>query len=423
MQDISMRPIEIEMIYKINRLLECTTDFNEVMEAALKMVMNSTEADAGTIWLLAEDKTHLYPYIIQGTHSKYLRSFKLAYGEGVAGWVTAHRQPRIVEDCSHDESFSSSADKMAGYVTRTMICVPLCTEEHTFGCIQIINKADGGLFTKNDCAVCAAFAVLVSSNIVIRGLPVVPASKPPILEMTKIKKTYAGIRSSPYDKESNRYERAVILKDISMTLYEHEFLLILGTSGAGKSTLLKILGGMENASDGSFTVDGCEFAKASPRARAAYRRDRIGFIFQSYNLMSNLTAYENIRLALEIAGKPVSRIDEYLDWVGLREKRNHFPQQMSGGEQQRVAIARALVKEPEIILADEPTGALDEKTGTDIMVLLERIAREKLGTVVMISHNPSFIPVADRVIRINSGSITQIIQNPYPVPVRKLVTR
>lgn len=222
--------------------------------------------------------------------------------------------------------------------------------------------------------------------------------------------TFPIMRLSGISKSYTQEQMPVaVLRDISFDLLPGEFVIISGASGAGKTTLMKILGGLENPSAGSFLVEGDEYAGASVRKRAQYRRDKVGFVFQGYNLIANLTAYENIRIALEIARLPIgAAIEDALRWVGLCEKRNSFPSQLSGGEQQRVAIARALAKSPEIILADEPTGALDEKTGIEIIGLLEKAVREQRRTVVMITHNPSFLPVADRIIELSSGHIKGI---------------
>ncbi len=402
------RPSDVELLYRINHALEHTASFEAAVDAGLDLIMRALGAESGTVWLLAEDRSFLYPYIMKGQYADALRSFKLPYGEGIAGWVVAHGKTEIIADCQADVRFSASADRQSGYITRTLLCAPLSTHAHCMGCVQIINKADGSPFCTQDALLCESFATLLATAIQLRGLALSIPERKALMVLENITKCY------PQGKKEIQ-----VLQSTNLTVYQHEFLIILGMSGAGKSTLLKILGGMEAPSTGRLSVDGKEYANASPHARAAYRREKIGFIFQSYNLMSNLTAYENIRLALEVSKKPLDAIDEVLGWVGLSDKRNSFPGQMSGGEQQRLAIARALAKKPDIILADEPTGALDEKTGKDVLLLLDRIAREKLGTVVMITHNASFAPIADRVIRMRSGRIDDVTYNPYPSPAKQ----
>lgn len=194
------------------------------------------------------------------------------------------------------------------------------------------------------------------------------------------------------------------LQNASFEIAEGEFVVILGPSGSGKSTLLNILGGMDKPTEGRVFLSNEEVTGFSEKQLTNYRRDKIGFVFQFYNLMANLTAKENVELATEICEKPLN-IDNVLKDVGLGERKNHFPSQLSGGEQQRVAIARAVAKNPLLLLCDEPTGALDYKTGISILSLLSKINREYKKTVLVITHNAPIAQMADRVIRMRSGKI------------------
>ncbi|HYE09389.1 MAG TPA: ABC transporter ATP-binding protein [Patescibacteria group bacterium] len=209
------------------------------------------------------------------------------------------------------------------------------------------------------------------------------------------------------------------LEETSFDLYEGEFVVILGPSGSGKSTLLNILGGMDLPTEGRVLVKGEEITKYNDRKLTAYRRERVGFVFQFYNLMANLTALENVELATEMC-KNALKIDEVMAEVGLGERKNHFPSQMSGGEQQRVAIARAVAKNPLLLLCDEPTGALDFKTGLLILSLLHKINREFHKTVVIITHNAAIGDMADRVIKMRSGRIIEIKENANPIPPERI---
>jgi putative ABC transport system ATP-binding protein len=209
------------------------------------------------------------------------------------------------------------------------------------------------------------------------------------------------------------------LEETSFDLYEGEFVVILGPSGSGKSTLLNILGGMDLPTEGRVLVKGEEITKYNDRKLTAYRRERVGFVFQFYNLMANLTALENVELATEMC-KNALKIDEVMAEVGLDERKNHFPSQMSGGEQQRVAIARAVAKNPLLLLCDEPTGALDFKTGLLILSLLHKINREFHKTVVIITHNAAIGEMADRVIKMRSGRIIEIKENANPIPPERI---
>ena len=206
---------------------------------------------------------------------------------------------------------------------------------------------------------------------------------------------------------------------IDFEIEKGEFAVIVGPSGAGKTTVLNIIGGMDSAGGGSVIVDGTDIAGYSNRQLVEYRRNDIGFIFQFYNLMQNLTALENVELALQICKDHLDAAT-VLEEVGLGERQNNFPAQLSGGEQQRVAIARALAKNPKLLLCDEPTGALDYVTGKAILKLLQDTCREKKMTVVVITHNTALTPMADRVIHIRSGRVSKTVINERPVSVEQI---
>ncbi len=206
---------------------------------------------------------------------------------------------------------------------------------------------------------------------------------------------------------------------IDFEIQKGEFVVIVGPSGAGKTTVLNILGGMDTASSGSVIVDGYDIACYSQKKLTSYRRNDIGFVFQFYNLVPNLTALENVELALQISKNPLNAGD-VLREVGLEQRRGNFPTQLSGGEQQRVSIARALAKNPKLLLCDEPTGALDYQTGKAILKLLQDMCRERGMTVVVITHNTALTPMADRVIRIKNGRVSEMKLNDHPVPVETI---
>ncbi|MEF9839957.1 MAG: ABC transporter ATP-binding protein [Lachnospiraceae bacterium] len=203
---------------------------------------------------------------------------------------------------------------------------------------------------------------------------------------------------------------------IDFSITKGEFAVVVGPSGAGKTTVLNILGGMDTATAGEILVDGRNITNYSSRQLTSYRRDDIGFVFQFYNLIPNLTALENVELALQICKEPLDAKDVLHD-VGLGERLNNFPAQLSGGEQQRVAIARALAKNPKLLLCDEPTGALDYNTGKAILKLLQDTCRKQGMTVILITHNTAIAPMADRVIHIKNGKVSKISENENPVSV------
>ncbi|QEU47463.1 ABC transporter ATP-binding protein [Schleiferilactobacillus harbinensis] len=224
--------------------------------------------------------------------------------------------------------------------------------------------------------------------------------------------------------ESKRYQMGeTVIKandDISFSVDQGKLTVILGPSGAGKSTLLNILGGMDSPSGGEIIVDGTDIAKFNEKQLTTYRRNDVGFVFQFYNLIPNLTTVENVELATAIvpdALDPTTVLQE----VGLAARLDNFPSQLSGGEQQRVAIARALAKNPKLLLCDEPTGALDYETGKQVLSLLQDASRQDGKTVMIITHNSAIAKMADRVIRINDARVRSVVDNDQPTPVSEIV--
>ena len=225
------------------------------------------------------------------------------------------------------------------------------------------------------------------------------------------------------DKVSKIYKMGEVeiraVDNISFEISKGEFVVVVGPSGAGKTTVLNILGGMDTATKGNVFVDGSNIAKYNNRQLTAYRRDDIGFVFQFYNLVPNLTALENVELAMQICKNPLDA-KKVLCEVGLEDRMGNFPAQLSGGEQQRVSIARALAKNPKLLLCDEPTGALDYQTGNAILKLLQDMCREKGMTVIVITHNSALTPMADRVIHIKNGTVSAMELNTDPTPVEEI---
>ena len=206
---------------------------------------------------------------------------------------------------------------------------------------------------------------------------------------------------------------------IDFSVGKGEFAVVVGASGAGKTTVLNILGGMDTATSGEVIVDGNDITTYNTKQLTAYRRDDIGFVFQFYNLVPNLTALENVELALQICKDPLDAM-AVLEDVGLGERAANFPAQLSGGEQQRVTIARALAKNPKLLLCDEPTGALDYNTGKAILKLLQDTCRKKGMTVILITHNSAIAPMADRVIKIKNGKVSKVTLNENPISVETI---
>lgn len=210
------------------------------------------------------------------------------------------------------------------------------------------------------------------------------------------------------------------VRDVSLEIYEGEMLVMVGPSGSGKTTILNILGGLDTVTSGRVWYRDQELTTFSPSELTRYRRETVGFVFQFYNLVPNLSARENVMVATELSPRPMD-VDESLQLVGLQERLDHFPSQLSGGEQQRVAVARALAKNPEILLCDEPTGALDYVTGKRVLRLLVDLKGQLGKTIVLITHNGAIAPVADRVVRLRSGQVVEVRTNPEPGAPEEIV--
>ena len=207
--------------------------------------------------------------------------------------------------------------------------------------------------------------------------------------------------------------------DVNFSIEKGELAIILGASGAGKSTILNILGGMDTNTSGDIIIDGKNIANYNKRQLTTYRRNDIGFVFQFYNLIQNLTAKENVELASEIVADSLDPVQTLID-VGLKNRINNCPAELSGGEQQRVAIARAIAKNPKILLCDEPTGALDYQTGKSVLQIIAKMSRENGATVVIVTHNSALAPIADRVIHFHDGQVTKIEQNAQPEDITNI---
>lgn len=217
----------------------------------------------------------------------------------------------------------------------------------------------------------------------------------------------------------NTGQDVLAIDDVSFEIAEGEFVVILGPSGAGKTTLLNLLGGMDTLTKGDLTVSNTSLKKINDKNLTNYRRTKVGFVFQFYNLIANLTALENVELATELCKDSLS-CEEILKEVGLKDKMNHFPSQLSGGEQQRVSIARAVAKNPDILLCDEPTGALDYETGKKILKLLHDICKKEQKAVIIVTHNQALQDMADKVIKIKNGKIIEEKRNEHPIRIEEI---
>ena len=397
-----------QVVWEITRLLQEAESLEEALRTSLSQVVRAVGAGAGTIWFYnsAGDK-RIYPSFWIGGAD--LTGLSLAEGEGIAGTVVKEGKTTVVKDCQSDPRWAGRFDETTGFVTRSMVCVPLVNKYEVIGCIQIINKKDGTLYDDADVDLCENLAMLAAIAIDDKGLN---------LGFTEEKKVIISLRGVTKTFGSGETQ-IQILKGVNLDVREGEFLVILGESGCGKSTMLNIIGGMDQLTTGTFLFNGEDYSHADDNQLTMYRRNSVGFIFQAYNLMPTLTAEENLNFIGELCENPMDA-QQALDSVGLLGRKDNYPSQMSGGQQQRVSIARALMKKPRVILADEPTAALDYETSIEVLTVLEEVI--KAGTtMLMVTHNEEIAKMANRVIRMKGGVVAEVIVNRHPASAKELV--
>lgn len=397
-----------QVVWEITKLLQEAESLEDALRTSLSEVVKAVGAEAGTIWFYnsAGDR-RIYPSFIIGGAD--LTGMSLAEGEGIAGQVVQSGKTTVVKDCQKDERWAGRFDEATGFVTKSMVCVPLINKYETIGCIQIINKKDGSLYDDADVALCEDLAMLTAIAIDGRGLN---------LGFAEEKKSIISLRgvTKVFGQGDTQIQ---ILKGVNLDVREGEFLVILGESGCGKSTMLNIIGGMDQLTGGTFLFDGEDYSHADEKTLTMYRRHSVGFIFQAYNLMPTLTAKENLEFIGELCEDPMDA-EAALERVGLLGRKDNYPSQMSCGQQQRVSIARALMKKPRLILADEPTAALDYETSIEVLTVLEEVI--KAGTtMLMVTHNEEIAKMANRVIRMKGGVVAEIIVNRHPAAAKELV--
>lgn len=397
-----------QVVWEITRLLQDAESLEEALRTSLGEVVKAVGAEAGTIWFYnSKGDKRIYPSFTIGGAD--LTGMSLAEGEGIAGQVVKEGKTAVVKDCQSDARWAGRFDESTGFVTKSMVCVPLINKYEVIGCIQIINKKDGSLYNDADVDLCENLAMLTAIAIDDKGLN---------LGFAEEKKSIISLRgvTKVFGQGDTQIQ---ILKGVNLDVREGEFLVILGESGCGKSTMLNIIGGMDKLTGGSFLFDGVDYSNADEKTLTMYRRHSVGFIFQAYNLMPTLTAKENLEFIGELCENPMDAEDA-LERVGLLGRKDNYPSQMSGGQQQRVSIARALMKKPRLILADEPTAALDYETSIEVLTVLEDVI--KAGTtMLMVTHNEEIAKMANRVIRMKGGVVAEVIVNRHPAAAKELV--
>ena len=379
---------------------------DQALQESLRIIARSCQANAVVIWYANQnDGGRLHPYFWIGNAD--LTTCVHAAGEGMVGRVyQTQNAERYLEFDEYDDAYT--ARDFAELNVTSTACMPFSGGDALLGCVQIV-KADGGHLTEEEVDVCEIVAMVAGMTIADTE-HLQPVWKPgiSIMEVRGVTREF-----------QNGDVVTKVLKGVNLDVYEGEFLVLLGESGCGKSTLLNILGGMDHPTSGSFKFYGEEFANASQARLTDYRRDNIGFIFQSYNLMPNLNARQNLELIASLVPNPMD-VDECLEIVNLAERKTNYPSQMSGGQQQRVSIARALVKRPSIIMADEPTAALDYTTSIEVLEVMERIVAEGT-TMIMVTHNEEICRMADRVVRMRNGQVDEVTINRRKAHATELV--
>ena len=396
-----------QAIWQITQELNNSISLDNALASSLDIIIELLGSEAGTIWLLDKGSNRLHPIFNRGPVD--ISGITIENGQGIAGNVVQSGEARIVQDAGHDKRFTHSVDEETGFVTDSIICVPLVNSRETFGCLEVINRLDGSLYDAEDLALCESLARLAAIAMEEKGLQFQPSAK---------KETIISLRNITKDYPSGDGV-AHVLKGINLDIYKNEFLVILGESGCGKSTMVNIIAGMDSLTDGQLFVDGKDFSHPTDLELTRFRREYLGFVFQSYNLMPNLTALENVQFIADIAPNAMPAA-EALAKVGLTDRAGNYPSALSGGQQQRVAIARAVVKRPQIIFADEPTAALDYQTSIEVLTVFEEIKKQVGTTIMMITHNPEIAKMADRVIKLRDGKVSSIKINLQPLRAKEL---
>ena len=396
-----------QAIWQITQELRDAGSLDNALSASLDIIIKTLSSEAGTIWLLDKESNRLFPVFNLGPVD--ISGITIENGQGIAGSVVQSGRSVLSTLTDEDRQFSPSVDEVTGFVTKSTICVPLKNSRETIGCVQIINRLDGGMYDADDLAVCETMASLAAVAIEDKGLEFRPAAeKEVIISLRNVTKDYPS-----GDGVSH------VLKGINLDIYKNEFVVVLGESGCGKSTMVNIIAGMDFLTDGQLTIDGKDFSHPTDKDLTRFRRNYLGFVFQSYNLMPNLTAQENVQFIADIAPNPMPAA-EAIAKVGLTDRAGNYPSALSGGQQQRVAIARAVVKRPQIIFADEPTAALDYQTSIEVLSVFEEIKKQVGTTIMMITHNPEIAKMADRVVRLRDGKVSSIKINLHPLSAKEL---
>lgn len=398
----------IQAVWEFTEALQDEKQIESGLSKCMEILQDTIGCEAGAVWMYDTDSNRL-AVIACGT-GQDVTGVTIEKGQGVVGHVMDTSESMMVHNPIGEDSPLYGSDDAVGLIIKNQLVSPLKVPGgEAFGCIQLVNKKEGR-FVEEDAMLCGNMAALIALDIEDKGYKVeLPKNRKPMIVLRDV------IKEFPSGDSVIR-----VLKGINLDIYEGEFLVILGESGCGKTTMMNIIGGMDSMTDGSLLLDGKDFSHPSDSELTQFRRNYIGFIFQSYNLMPNLSALENLQFIAEISQDPIPP-EKALALVGLSDRAGNFPSQMSGGQQQRVSIARALTKNPRLILADEPTAALDYATSIEVLSIVENIVKNEGKTVVMITHNPEIAKMANRVVKLRGGLISNIRINAKPLSAKELV--
>ena len=394
----------VQTAWKIMEELHRASSTAEGLSACLNILCEALSCDQGSVWVSDSSGDHLLSMAERGSANHI--GMRIEKGKGAAGRAAISGEPIHING-GEDRGLLTDVERDAGLPEKALLWVPLRTGHGVLGCVQL-GRHDTD-FTPDDRRIAARCGSIIALDLEEKGIDFLPdVLRRPLLSFRNVTREY---------ENGDRTIRA--LNRVNLDIYEKELLAILGESGSGKSTLLNLIGCMDRPTEGQILVDGKDFSAPTEDEMTEYRRSTIGFVFQSYNLMPTLTALENIRFIGEISDKPMDA-EEALSLVGLSERANHFPSALSGGQQQRVAIARAIAKSPRLILADEPTAALDYETGKEVLQVLQAAVKKSGATLVIVTHNTEIAKIANRVIRMKDGKILGVHINPNPLPASEL---
>ncbi len=397
-----------QVIWEITCLLQEADSLETALRTSLEEVVKAVDAEAGTVWFYnAGGDKRIYPSFWIGGAD--LTGLSLACGEGIAGGVVAEAKTTVVKDCQSDPRWAGRFDAATGFVTRSMICVPLTNKYETVGCIQIINKRDGSLYTDDDVSLCENLAMLTAIAIDNKGLH---------LGFTEEKTSVITLQNASKTVIQGK-EEITWFRDMNLDILEGEFLVILGEAGSGRAALMQIISGTDRLTDGTFLFEGQDYTLAGDASLTEYRRQTVGCVFSENDLIPVLTVKEHLSLIGERIRKPLDA-ETVLERVNLSAVKNKYPAQLTDGQKQRVSLAQAIIKNPRIIVADEPISTLPYASGMEVLSLFEDLRHDGI-TVVLGTHNEEIAKMADRVVRMRGGTVTEISANRHPKSAKELV--